>query len=58
MEWRDLKVWVQGLHSKTGHTEDYSGIYLVSNEGEIKTINGEIVTQKKVQKCRHIDQLY
>lgn len=47
MEWRDLKVWVQGIHSKTGYTEDYSGIYLVSNEGEIKTINGEIVTQKK-----------
>lgn len=47
MEWRDLKVWVQGLHSKTGYTEDYSGLYFVSDEGEIKTINGEIVTQKK-----------
>lgn len=46
MEWRDLKVWVQGLYSKTGYTEDYSGLYFVSNEGEIKTINGTTVLQK------------
>lgn len=46
MEWRDLIVWVKGIYSKTGWMEDYTGKYIVSSEGEIKTVDGKVIDQK------------
>lgn len=45
MEWRNLKVWVQGLYSTSGRMEDYSDLYVVSDEGEVKDAAGQTVPQ-------------
>ena len=47
MEWRDLIVRVQSLYSTTGKTEDYTGLYEVSSNGEVRDYKTkEIIVQK------------
>ena len=45
MEWRNLKVWVKRNNPQTGVMEDYTGLYLVSSDSDIKTIDGETLAQ-------------
>lgn len=50
MEWRSLIVRVKSLYSNTGATEDYSTLYEVSSEGEIRDAKTKQIIKQKFTK--------